>query len=634
MTLALSLPISGLQAQEFLRSTSGNPVLEQALKDAQSTANLRSGGAIRDTLCLPFFDDFSNPNRWLGDQGGPCTDTVYPSSPAVHPNNLLWADRGAYINGTYPIDPPGYGVATLDGLNSIGKPYNLSIPYGSADTLSSRPIYLGGPLLDSVFLSFFYQAAGIGDPPDANDSLLLQFRLQDSTWVTVWSTLNSEGATVQPFRLVMINVSEPQYRYDGFQFRFRNYATRNGNNDHWHIDYVFLDQNRSRADTLFRDVAFSEPPPSMLNRYHSMPWRQFRANQESMLRSQMSVRTLNLFNTANNTNFQDSLLVTSSDGLIGITPSESAAIPAEGYYTYFHQNHSVPESAAGYNDDSMSLTWRLRLRPSGDINPFNDSLFIRQNFYNYYAYDDGSAERAYGLIGLGARLAYRFETTIPDTLYSVYIHWAYVTGGSSDKFFSLLVFRDIDTMGTLEPDSILYQDDFLAPKYPDSVNGWWLYNLREPLPIDGIFYIGWLQSQDGLLNVGFDRNTDASGQLFFNIGDVWLRSSLPGTVMMRPQTGPNYRVYPTLGIAPQAAELGSLMLYPNPSAAHIRVLMSPELMSRNWTYRIYDLNGAVQMQGQYVEGGLSIEALPPAMYMLELRDQRGQGWVSRFVRSP
>jgi hypothetical protein len=38
--------------------------------------------------------------------------------------NKKWFDNYAFWNTTYPILPPTIGVATLDGLNEYGLPYN------------------------------------------------------------------------------------------------------------------------------------------------------------------------------------------------------------------------------------------------------------------------------------------------------------------------------------------------------------------------------------------------------------------------------------------------------------------------------------------------------------------------------
>ena len=46
----------------------------------------------------------------------------------------------------------------------------------------------------------------------------------------------------------------------------------------------------------------------------------------------------------------------------------------------------------------------------------NDSIGFKQVFDNYYAYDDGTAEKAYALDAVGGQLAVRFPLAIPDTL--------------------------------------------------------------------------------------------------------------------------------------------------------------------------------------------------------------------------
>ena len=49
-----------------------------------------------------------------------------------------------------------------------------------------------------------------------------------------------------------------------------------------------------------------------------------------------------------------------------------------------------------------------------DINTVNDTLEFEQNFVNYYAYDDGSAEGAYALNEPGSSTAMRFNNLLED----------------------------------------------------------------------------------------------------------------------------------------------------------------------------------------------------------------------------
>ena len=46
----------------------------------------------------------------------------------------------------------------------------------------------------------------------------------------------------------------------------------------------------------------------------------------------------------------------------------------------------------------------------------NDTISHLQKFYSHFAYDDGSAESAYGINVQGAKLAYEFKLNRPDTL--------------------------------------------------------------------------------------------------------------------------------------------------------------------------------------------------------------------------
>jgi hypothetical protein len=49
--------------------------------------------------------------------------------------------------------------------------------------------------------------------------------------------------TMLPFSRYFLPISAAEFLMDGFRFRFRNYATLSGNADHWHVDYVIVDDN-------------------------------------------------------------------------------------------------------------------------------------------------------------------------------------------------------------------------------------------------------------------------------------------------------------------------------------------------------------------------------------------------------
>ena len=64
----------------------------------------------------------------------------------------------------------------------------------------------------------------------------------------------------------MIVIDDSRFLHDAFQFRFRNYATISGNFDHYHIDYIKIDEllSTSRYNLQLNDVSFVYSSPSFL----------------------------------------------------------------------------------------------------------------------------------------------------------------------------------------------------------------------------------------------------------------------------------------------------------------------------------------------------------------------------------
>src|ERR1035438_4122710 len=139
LMLLVSISLNG-NAQEVKLPIAGNAVLIQNAKEHPESLHHQKN--VQSALTLPFFDDFS-------------TSYIYPDS-------TKWIGRSVYINDDFPIDPPTIGVATFDGLDSVGKPYlNATYDY-PADTLTSQLINLSAALASdsTIYLSFYYQAAG------------------------------------------------------------------------------------------------------------------------------------------------------------------------------------------------------------------------------------------------------------------------------------------------------------------------------------------------------------------------------------------------------------------------------------------------------------------------------------------
>lgn len=167
-------------------------------------------------LSLPFFDDFSTAS------GRPGFDI--PSAARWQPGS------GVYINNTMASNQPTVNVASFDGLMASGIPYTQRTPLEQdyTDTLTSLPLNLAGlSARDSVYISFYWQAKGLGEAPDpgdslsrqAGDSLTLQFLDNTNTWHTVWAKVG--GTASNNFAQEFISVRSAAYFHAGFAFRFR-----------------------------------------------------------------------------------------------------------------------------------------------------------------------------------------------------------------------------------------------------------------------------------------------------------------------------------------------------------------------------------------------------------------------------
>ena len=92
-------------SQEKLIPLIYNPVIKSNLSKSSLQPVLRS--SANSTLILPFIDDFSREG--------------------IYPQTDHWLDSNAFVNSNYPDDPITIGVATLDGIDKYGNPYNIKI---------------------------------------------------------------------------------------------------------------------------------------------------------------------------------------------------------------------------------------------------------------------------------------------------------------------------------------------------------------------------------------------------------------------------------------------------------------------------------------------------------------------------
>ena len=120
-------------------------------------------------------------------------------------------------------------------------------------------------------------------------------------------------------------------------------------------------------------------------------------------------------------------VVFTTNNVFNAEPLKSILLDPKANYTF-----------AGSSADSISLFTKASLAVS-NVNQQNDSLFHAQRFDKTLSYDDGSAERAYGLEGLGLKkFAYEFNLNVPDTLVGFQIHYTNIDVRVEDLVLSLI----------------------------------------------------------------------------------------------------------------------------------------------------------------------------------------------------
>lgn len=584
----------------------GNPALRDY--SARYFEKFGSKAVHNDTLELPFFDDFS--------------------ASYMYPDSSKWTDKYAYINNSCCKNPISIGVATLDAIDEHGKIY-ATLPIGMsgiADYLTSKPINLQRNASDSIYLSFFYQCGGNGDRPEFRDSLVLQFfSVSDNEWHSVWK---AEGGTaMSEFEQVMIPIADSIWLKKGFQFRFINYVSISSNYepswqsnvDQWNLDFIILDANRFATDTIIEDVTMIKNIGPFLKDYRAVPWRHFLHKGWTSVRDSITFSYANLQDATHNINRQYDVF----------DKNETTSLIPERTYIDYHcgddsENINANEeinytkkfcyffNEESYQDED-SAKFLIRANIKTDVAQvreyyrWNDTVRFYQDFKNYYAYDDGTPEKGYGIAGQGtanASLAYKFEPYMADTLYGVYIYFNHTQSEGNVKYFYLTVWNDNNGI----PGDTIVSRLGIRPSFSNELNGYVYYPLDTAIFISGTFYVGWIKTTNDMLNCGLDMESNAQGKIFYNVSGTWQNSIISGALMIRPVFGYEIRQdvsVPIEHLVPQCS------VYPNPASTEIYIESEIDFSG----VMIYDNLGRVVMQSGN-EKVINTSSLPEGTYFV------------------
>lgn len=587
-----------------------------------------------NALTLPFFDDF------------------YPNN--IFPNSAFWEDSNVYINNHYPINPISQGVATFDGLDKIGLPYsNNPNALGIADFLTSKTIDLSSLNAGSnVYLSFYYQPKGHGQAPENEDKLIVEFLHPTDGWTQVWISPNLDALMSETFTKVFLSVEEV-YLTDGFKFRFKNSVRLSGNNDHWHIDYVELDKGRNPViEQKIPDVSFQNAIGGVLKRYSTMPYSLI---DSSEIADSLRVVVKNNFplSAVDITDKYTARLTSPNvphlnySGNLDFLASEEQKIYK---YPMFSFPFNLPNDTV-----NLEILYQFKVSLEDSLNPIiirNNNLLVKQQFGNYFAYDDGSPERAYqfeyGNSSEGS-ISVQYFTPKPTKLRGIRFHVANYNTLINNAQFSIKVWKKIGKAAGNE-DELIYEQNELkisqfSKEFGNSLNDYFVYAISKNnilsgdsvLEVSDSFYIGMTffkvtNEEFSLLPIGFDVNNNSKSNNFYKTtqNNVWIPSSFDGSLILNPIVGKKLKEEFITPIFTN--ETQELILYPNPAVDKIRIADTGNGAIQKAI--IYTIDGRVAgEQLLYIDGLMDISALPQGYYFIEFYDQYSNIYArSRFVK--
>ena len=585
------------------------------------TQNLFPPFYIYDTIGIPDISDtlwITNPDFFQ--------DSARQFFLPINDPSKIWADDFAYHNYRFAVNPRSLGVVTFDGLDETGFPYEIGSSITNyADKLTSKPIDLSNNLAsDSIYFSFLYQAQGFGDIPEQSDSLVLEFYAPDTLqWFRVWST---NGTTVSPFKAAHIPLIEDKYFKKGFQFRFRNYGSLAGALDHFHIDFVHLRAASSYNDTLFKDFAFVYPLNTLLKTYTSVPWDHYKNSIGNKMADSLKIDLHNGSPSAEN--YQNGLLSFSYNSVLAgsfILPGFNLAEQQINFsprtvHTSYHNltsGNSFDKTLPGIQQ-SFAVKANASAQFPNDL--INDSTGFPQNFTNFYSYDDGSSEAAFGPTGTQARLAVRFDAYEPDSLIGVSFQFVPSVVDVSNKLFLLTVWSENND----EPDQILYEDDVFNPRnpiYPSNDEQFITYYFLDTIkvPVNTSFFVGWRQLDPERLNLGLDRNLDFSSKIKFSVngGATWLTSPFSGSAMIRPVFSTKLDEF--IGIN---EEVFDIKIFPNPTSDIFQIILPQE--DNNLEKILFDQTGRMLLKTN--ENQIDLTNFSSGYFFLQIPQVSQKSW--------
>ncbi|MEL6251255.1 MAG: hypothetical protein AAFR87_04510 [Bacteroidota bacterium] len=527
-----------------------------------------------DTLIFstaqPFFDDFSSEN--------------------TRPDASLWYDPKMEDRGipdrtrNAAINPPSRGSLQFDGRNSDGSPYEIrSLAFGKADLLLSHYIDLRGFTASSnIHLSFYLQAGGRGESPEATDSFRVAFLTPSDTFLVY-----SRAGGNEDFQYVSIPVNRVQWFVEEFQIAFENKGSLNGAIDVWHLDYVYMAPNRNGSTLGLNDQSAVGLISSPFAPFSAMPLKHFQLSggNSRMFDAELSNVGNNNGNLSVNAELSETFLNTPLSPPFSQTENLNLGAGSNNtlnFSPFASQNLSAP-SVLELEINSNSSDDRL------ENNAFREKFRVD----SILAYDDGEADMGLGLnrpLGMGIEV----NLDEADSVSAVWISFVPTLNfnpvNNAIDYMEGRSFR-FRIWSFPHPDSILYEQvNDMKVTYGDEANTYVRFPLNRNVAVDGTFWLGVQQLNTLPIGVGYDLSYDNDNKCYYDSSGVWTNFNLGGSLMIRPEFFNTNEVV----LSSRDNLKSSIRLYPNPvNTQKIYLNISPTSDIISYKACLMDLKGSL-----------------------------------------
>ncbi len=506
------------------------------------TKKATTSSRIQNINSLPFWDDFSKG-----------IDT------------LKWTVEGASYTETIGQNAPSLGMVLFNGVDQNGRPYSLQTrDQGESDFLTSKPFDLSSLTLterESLYLSFFWQAGGKAEAPDANDRLTLQILNPSGEWIPVWFQFGGEELDRTNFSQEIVQIL-PEWQHENFQFRFFSNGRLVGPFDSWLLDYVYLNFNRDENDLTYSDRALTQQNQVKFGDFRAYPLELLQSDQ-SGLWTQVQNEFFNLedrframeFSTQLTDSLGNILLVINDDTPINPVPNslerrtflsrefDNIPVPIEPTDLIFSTALTTGDGVLFeiQNGDTIrynSVDYRI-----------NDTVKTSFPIRDFFAYDNGSPDYAAGINQRSGQLAVRYNSPEPVFIKGISIN--FTNASQANQPIDIVVWDEIDRSPIFLKESLI----------PEKVPGqdFIYYALDTNLRVSGEFFIGFTQFSNDFIHVGLDKVNDNAEKIFYNVGGGWVQNEeVRGSLMIRPHV--------SLAAPFEQSQLPDLVfrIYPNP----------------------------------------------------------------------